>query len=212
MVSNYWTADSQYLSSNNFFFFQIVDVRLKHRNEEKTCYTKMPHCSLCGLNGEHNVLRPMCPVSTLHFLKRNCKDGGLLYERIFFEIEVGKPCRYCIACVNWRRRMELRKTVGLLPIEQLALYILRPGYHGEPDRRCVQRLVNSIRNPQFPFRDALPAPVRTIVDQIKTDDMISVIESWWWYNDNTTFFESSHQARKVRWLTKHFGTAYLGIQ
>jgi hypothetical protein len=52
----------------------------------------------------------------------------------------------CIACVNWTRRLSLRKSADkiLIPMDNVILFVMDPGRYLEPDKRTLIRLLKSL--------------------------------------------------------------------
>lgn len=169
------------------------------------------HCCLCGIRFAPGMKRRMQDRQELTaFVTRRCWPTPFLFQAL--------SCRHasvqgrggrlgvCIPCVNWKRRvMEVasskrRRRLPMLQLDQLIYYLLRPGVHAEPDRRCMGRLLAGSRQADNPFRPLFPLPVQTILSALKRDTYGACIEAWWEYNGRTEFFASGGEAKRVRSL------------
>ena len=134
----------------------------------------------------------------------------------------------CIACVNWKLRCgngllarsrnsnsrrrhctsyPTKFTRPLLQIDQLLLFLVNPGKHFLPDRRCLLRLIESMQNRDNVFlQSIMPQNVLTIVGQVDTRSPLVVndlIRAWWEYNNQPVFMMHSETARLVRNMLKN---------
>ena len=88
----------------------------------------------------------------------------------------------------------------LLQLDQLIIYILRPGTEKELDQRCVPRLILALQQHKNPFSAVVPLPVQGIVSRMSMDDVGNhwIARAWWEYNGHTDFFDNPVVARYVR--------------
>lgn len=167
------------------------------------------HCALCGIPLVHLKRRLFNVEEGRTFIMRRCKPSQFLYAQLIREGCKTDRRYLCIPCVNWKRRAEqgsLRRSVRpLLQLDQMILYLMQPGRHQEPDRRCMERLVRAVREPSNPYRPLFPFPVQKIVDAIKGDSYQECVLAWWEYNGCTEFFASAQEARRVRGALKACG-------
>ena len=84
-------------------------------------------------------------------------------------------------------------------------YILQPGRVHEPDNRCIERLLDALKDPGSRFRAVLPMPVQTILTALSKHDLPSITKAWWDYHAGTEFFRHSQTAKLVRNMLKGAG-------
>ena len=139
------------------------------------------------------------------FVRKQCKASPFLYSLLVAQTGA-EAMGVCIPCVNWKRRVEtcgLRRTRRpMLQLDQLICFLLRPGQHLEPDRRCMERLVHAARDPSNPYRCVFPAPVKHILERVSANTFVACVTAWWDYNGRTEFFASGQEARRVRSAVK----------
>lgn len=165
------------------------------------------HCTLCGIRFEGGCRRFQDWSSLLAFLRRRCKPTPFVHGFLTgMRCEQGGARGVCIPCINWKRRVDgaglRRAKTPMLQLDQLVLYMMQPGKHPEPDRRCMDRLIRAMRQDDNPFQHALPLPAQTIVRGIQGNTYLHVVASWWEYNGKTDFFSSSEEVRRVRCAIK----------
>lgn len=143
--------------------------------------------------------------------------------------------KLCIPCVNWKRRCVYsliakkntptkpalqrkttfkpqRFTKPLLQIDQMILFAMNPGKFLLPDKRCVLRLIDSLKDSEnYLVRLAVPDAAKEIVSGVteREDKKLIVCQlthSWWKYNGYTHFFTHAGTARLVRLAIKHVGS------
>lgn len=119
-------------------------------------------CVLCGILLQGRKRRLFCPVEGVKFITERCKATPFLHA--FLENTLPRQTTklgLCIPCVNWKRRAErgtLRRTARpMLQLDQMILFLMQPGKHQEPDHRCMERLVEAVRQAGNPYRCA-PVP------------------------------------------------------
>ena len=118
---------------------------------------RQQHCALCGILLLGKKRRLFCPTEGVKFVRRQCKPTPFLHA--FLEATLpSQPAKLglCIPCVNWKRRAErgtLKRTARpMLQLDQMILFLMQPGKHQEPDHRCMERLVEAVRQPCNPYR------------------------------------------------------------
>jgi hypothetical protein len=121
---------------------------------------RQQHCALCGILLLGKKRRLFCPTEGVKFIRRQCKPTPFLHA--FLEATLpSQPAKLglCIPCVNWKRRAErgtLKRTARpMLQLDQMILFLMQPGKHQEPDHRCMERLVEAVRQPCNPYRSPL---------------------------------------------------------
>jgi hypothetical protein len=114
-------------------------------------------CVLCGILLQGRKRRLFCPVDGVKFISERCKPTPFLHN--FLENTLPRQAGklgLCIPCVNWKRRAErgtLRRTARpMLQLDQMILFLMQPGKHQEPDHRCMERLVEAVRQASNPYR------------------------------------------------------------
>jgi hypothetical protein len=163
-------------------------------------------CCLCGIRLTQGVKRRyQRAAECAAFVRKRCKASPFLYS--FLVAQTGaEAIGVCIPCVNWKRRVETcglrRMRLPMLQLDQLICFLLRPGQHMEPDRRCMGRLVLAARDPGNPYRCVFPAPVKAILERVEADTFVACVAAWWEYNGRTEFFASGQEARRVRGAVK----------
>jgi hypothetical protein len=166
------------------------------------------HCTLCGIQLAGMKRRLFCPVEGIKFIKQRCKQSPFLYALLTGErnAQEDTPNYLCIPCVNWKCRAEqgnLRRAARpMLQLDLMLLYLMQPGKHQEPDRRCMERLVKAVRQASNPYRDMFPFPVHQIASRIKGDTYHHCVLAWWEFNGKTEFLASAQEARRVRCALK----------
>ena len=90
----------------------------------------------------------------------------------------------------------------VLQLDQLILFLLQPGFHQEPDHRCMERLITAARQADNPYRVVFPVQALTILDNARGNTLHACVVSWWVYNGRTEFFASGYEARMVRCALK----------
>ncbi len=166
------------------------------------------HCALCGIHLVDLKRRLFCPAEGSAFIQSKCKPSPFLF-RFLTQAQscTADQSRYlCIPCVNWKRRAEKgglrRAAMPMLQMDQMILYLMQPGKHQEPDRRCMERLVKAVRQVSNPYRSIFPLPVQQVVHRIRGDTYRHCVLAWWEYNGRTEFFASAQEARRVRCALK----------
>ena len=168
------------------------------------------HCALCGINLQNGLKRRLYNAAQgRRFVLNCCKDTPFLYQVLANPASrLGAPCKQylCIPCVNWKRRAEygrLKRTrQPMLQLDQMILFLMQPGRFQEPDHRCMDRLVVSIRQPDNVYRCIFPAPAQHIIRLISGNTYQHCVAAWWVYNGRTEFFSSSQEAKRVRSAVK----------
>jgi hypothetical protein len=182
-------------------------------------------CVLCGIQLQGRKRRLFCPVEGVKFVKERCKPTPFLHAFLENTLprQADKLC-LCIPCVNWKRRAErgtLKRTARpMLQLDQMILFLMQPGKHQEPDHRCMERLVEAVRQAGNPYRRArslfcplicaltrrgrriFPLPVQRITLDIEGNTFQHCVKAWWEYNGRTEFFASAQEARRVRCALK----------
>ena len=165
------------------------------------------HCTLCGIRLAGLKRRLFCPVEGRAFFRERCKPSPFLHAFLSQrKSDLGVKHYLCIPCVNWKRRVQqgsLRRTGRpMLQLDRMILFLLQPGRHQEPDMRCMERLVEALRQPCNPYRSVFPAPVQWIADRIRGNTYQHCVLAWWEFNGRTEFFASAQEARRVRCAVK----------
>ena len=204
------TAESPH--EKNEPFLEPCDEHLEYKpglpRKDENINMSDPFCTLCGINLMGMKRRLFCPVEGRKFIEQKCKQSPFLYERLTRgnDLPSDKNSFLCIPCVNWKRRAEqgsLRRAIRpMLQLDLLLLYLMQPGKHQEPDRRCMERLVKAARQDSNPYRAIFPFPVQQIVQRIKGDTYHHCVLAWWEFNGKTEFFASAQEARRVRCALK----------
>ena len=163
-------------------------------------------CCLCGTRLAQGVKRRyQRAAECAAFVRKQCKPSPFLYSLL--ATQAGADATgVCIPCVNWKRRVEtcgLRRTrQPMLQLDQLICFLLRPGQHMEPDRRCMGRLVLAARDPSNPYSCVFPGPVKHILERVVANTFVACVVAWWDFNGRTEFFASGQEARRVRGAVK----------
>lgn len=172
------------------------------------------HCCLCGTPSKPGTKRRMQDRQELvNFVTRRCWPTPFLFQALSQCLQDARDEEsreerlvVCIPCVNWKRRVaevtlsKRRNRLPMLQLDQIIYYLLRPGVHPEPDRRCMGRLLAGARQADNPFRHLFPLPVQTILSALKRDTYTACIEAWWDYNGRTEFLASGGEAKRIRSL------------
>ena len=189
------------------------------------------HCCLCGIKLFGLKRRFQSPANTAAFVAKHCKPTPFIYPLLSSESGGGdssvsksgqQSCKrrsmlrgVCIPCVNWKRRVETcglkRSKHPMLQLDQLICFLMQPGYHVEPDHRCMERLVMAAQQPDNPFRSFFPVAVQTILDAAKAPTSQACVYAWWEYNGCTEFMASGPEARRVRCVVKAVEGGHQGI-
>ena len=191
------------------------------------------HCFFCQKSLDDRKRARAQDMSYLHtFLTQKCHVTPFLY-RFLLNISSNEQLAeitpmICIACVNWKLRCgngllarsrnsnsrrrhcmsyPTKFTRPLLQIDQLLLFLVNPGKHFLPDRRCLLRLIESMQNKGNVFlQTIIPQNVLHIVTQIDIQSPLIVndmIRAWWEYNNQPVFMMHSETARLVRNMLKN---------
>lgn len=185
------------------------------------------HCCLCGIKLLGLKRRFQSRANTAAFVSKHCKPTPFVYRLLSSDTGVLRadqpaiPKRrsmlqgVCIPCVNWKRRVETcglkRSKHPMLQLDQLICFLMQPGYHMEPDHRCMERLVLAAQQQDNPLRPLFPVAVQAILDAAKAPTSHACVYAWWEYNGCTEFMASGQEARRVRYVVKAAEGGLLGI-
>ena len=164
-------------------------------------------CTLCGIHLAGLKRRLFCPVEGRKFVRDRCRPTPFLHALLSERgVSEGQKHYMCIPCVNWKRRVVQgslrRQGKPMLQLDRMILFLLQPGRHQEPDQRCMERLVQAMRQPSNPYRDVFPFPVQWMVQRVRANTYQHCVLAWWEYNGRTEFFASAQEARRVRCVIK----------
>lgn len=166
----------------------------------------MDHCCLCGITLAGLKRRYQTSPENAAFVSSRCKSSPFLYPLLASTERAAERQGVCIPCVNWKRRVDTcglrRNRQPMLQMDQLILFLLQPGFHQEPDHRCMERLIAAARQADNPYRVVFPVQALTILDNARGNTLHDCIVSWWDYNGRTEFFASGCEARMVRCALK----------
>jgi hypothetical protein len=185
-------------------------------------------CVLCGHVLFHGVGRRYKKHEVMkELITRKCVATPYVYSCITKHASGDGKHTVCIACVNWTRRLSLRNNLEkvLIPMDNLILFVMKPGQYVEPDKRTLVRLLHSLcrgsvsdgvapmLNHYNCFEDGTMRSVKKIlrdkyfvgdsdkddgVDYSKDAIVDLIIREWWIYNGMSDCLEDKATGRYVR--------------
>jgi hypothetical protein len=154
-----------------------------------------------------------------------CIPTSFVYSSVIkYHGENGKHT-VCIACVNWTRRLSLKKEVDLvfIPMDNLILFVINPGKYPEPDKRTLVRLLRSLSMPvkridgmtmfnhYVCFQQGCMQSLQRFLmenyftEEINEDDVTekdcivdAIVRQWWIFNGMPVFIDEKRNGRYVR--------------
>lgn len=163
------------------------------------------HCFLCGISfGAGKGKRYKCTRELQKFVRDKCQPTPMAFAYISEHAGFPRESPLCIPCVNWKRRTAGRSGKTHLQVDQLIGYVLQPGRMGEPDSRCLVRLIEALLDETSPFAraHAIPLPVTVILSRIESHDLASIAKAWWDLNGRSSFFRHAQTAKVIRGVQK----------
>lgn len=205
------------------FEYNRADTHLQAFNQK---IPKMnTHCWLCCADLQHRVRRYQSAAELKAFVSTQCYETPYMYRAIVnMEIEEDAKATWCVPCINWKRRCSMGdltrarkhpiygqyKNPGLkkfpkplLQMDQFILFLMQPGRYHVPDKRCLERLLAAIKDPENPWKLSVPLAVQSILAMAEGDTVHDLVRAWWKYNNQTSFFRHSETARLVRAVIKY---------
>jgi hypothetical protein len=176
-------------------------------------------CDTARRYKKHDVLKQL--------VIRKCIPTAYVYSCVVNYRGAGKHT-VCIACVNWTRRLSIRKGKDLvfIPIDNVILFVMQPGEYLEPDKRTLVRLLhslcvpvvveeeprNSVLNQYSSFESGCMRSVKKVLlekyfvagqevdisDYHKEPVIDTIIREWWIFNGMPCFLDNKRIGRYVR--------------
>jgi hypothetical protein len=183
------------------------------------------HCWLCCINLQNKPKRYQSASELKTFVQSQCYETPYMFKTLLnMEIQEDTKSTWCIPCINWKRRCfvgDLSRSKKhpiygqfkhpsvkkfpkpLLQMDQFILFLMQPGRYHVPDKRCFDRLMVAIKDPENPWRTCIPQTVQSILQLAEGDTVHDLVRAWWKYNNQTSFFRHSETARLVRAVIKY---------
>lgn len=186
------------------------------------------HCWMCQCKLTSEEHRVIDLEELKDFISTHTTPTPFMYTWIL-NATTGTPM-VCIPCSNWKRRclsgtMTRHKTYinkttppiykkfqkPLMQMDQLIMFMFHPGRYHVPDKRCIERLMQSLNDDTNVLQMIIPAKLRKMVATCQGSTEHDLVRAWWQYNNYTHFMSHPGNSRMVRGMLK-FDEKFLDIE